>query len=112
MIREVTIRRFKRFEEIAFELRGHVVLAGPNNTGKTTFLQAISSASFAFNQWKELNSTRRSGAARAYQWKPIARPSFTSVPLRHFDLLWNERTFRDPIPVSYTHLTLPTTPYV
>lgn len=43
MIRAVKIRRFKRFEEVAFDLNGrHVVLAGPNNMGKTTILQAIS----------------------------------------------------------------------
>ncbi len=30
MIRSVTIRRFKRFEEITFALKGrHIVLAGP-----------------------------------------------------------------------------------
>lgn len=35
MIRSVTIRRFKRFESISFDLNGrHVVLAGPNNMGK------------------------------------------------------------------------------
>ena len=49
MIRAVTIRRFKRFEEVTFELTGrHVVLAGPNNMGKTTILQAIAAWSLAF----------------------------------------------------------------
>ena len=36
MIHTVRIRRFKRFGEVEFRLPGHVVLAGPNNTGKTT----------------------------------------------------------------------------
>jgi len=54
VIRAVTIRRFKRFEEVTFELTGrHVVLAGPNNMGKTTILQAIAAWSLAFQRWKE-----------------------------------------------------------
>ena len=40
MIRTIRIRGFKRFDESEFRLPGHVVLAGPNNTGKTTVLQA------------------------------------------------------------------------
>lgn len=45
MIRRVVLRRFKRFDdvEVEFRLPGHVVLAGPNNTGKTTLLQAVAS---------------------------------------------------------------------
>lgn len=100
MIREVTIKNFKRFGEVKFELRGHIVLAGPNNTGKTTFLQAISAAGFAFNQWKTLNRFNKSGRGPSYAWKPIARPSFTSVPLRSFDLLWSNREYRMPIEIS------------
>ena len=62
MIRAVTIRRFKRFEEVTFELTGrHVVLAGPNNMGKTTILQAIAAWSLAFQRWKELNDFQRHG---------------------------------------------------
>jgi len=54
VIRAVTIRRFKRFEEVTFKLTGrHVVLAGPNNMGKTTILQAIAAWSLAFQRWKE-----------------------------------------------------------
>jgi predicted ATPase len=41
MIRSVCIRGFKRFREVEFRLPGHVVLAGPNDTGKTTMLQAL-----------------------------------------------------------------------
>lgn len=36
MIRKVTLKNFKRFDEVTFVLPGHLVLAGPNNTGKTT----------------------------------------------------------------------------
>ena len=41
MIQQVTVRNFKCFREQKFDLTGSVVLAGPNNAGKSTLLQAI-----------------------------------------------------------------------
>ena len=55
MIHTVRIKGFKRFKEVRFQLPGHVVLAGPNNMGKTTVLQAIASWSLALRRWRELN---------------------------------------------------------
>jgi hypothetical protein len=67
------------------------VLAGPNNTGKTTLLQAIAAWSLALNRWKELNNYHRRGGG--YERAPIARQAFAAVPLRGFDLLWNLRAY-------------------
>ena len=97
MIHTVRIRGFKRFDEVEFRLPGHLVLAGPNNTGKTTVLQAIASWSLALQRWRELdNFSARQGYARA----PIARQAFTAVPLRSFDLLWTDRRYRKRSPVE------------
>ena len=90
MIRTVRIRGFKRFDEVEFHLPGHVVLAGPNNTGKTTVLQAIASWSLALQRWRELTDFNpRQGYKRA----PIARQAFAAVPLRSFDSLWRNRRY-------------------
>ena len=102
MIRTVRIRGFKRFDEVEFRLPGHVVLAGPNNTGKTTVLQAIASWSLALRRWRELNDFRlRRGLA--YGRAPIARQAFTAVPLRSFDLLWTDRRYRGQIEIELRH---------
>jgi predicted ATPase len=98
MIRRVAIRRFKRLEEIAFELPGHVVLAGPNNTGKSTVLQAIAAWDLALERWKRLHDFQRRGGA--YPKAPIARQAFSAVPLRAFDLLWRERSYRGNIEIE------------
>lgn len=98
MISRVVIRRFKRFNEVTFELSGHIVLAGPNNTGKTTVLQAISAWSLAFNRWKQLNDYQRHGGA--YTKAPIARQAFSAVPQRSFDLLWNQRSYSGSMSVE------------
>ena len=92
MIQTVRIKGFKRFSEAILRLPGHVVLAGPNNAGKTTVLQAIASWSLALRRWRELNDFN---PRSAYTYAPIARQAFTSVPLRSFDLLWINRLY-DP----------------
>ena len=100
MIRTVRIRGFKRFKDVEFRLPGHLVLAGPNNTGKTTVLQAIASWSLALRRWRDLGDfNRRNGYTRA----PMARQAFTAVPLRSFDLLWTDRRYRGPIEIELRH---------
>src|ERR1017187_604380 len=95
MIRKVVIRRFKRFDEVSFDLPGHVVLAGPNNMGKTTLLQAIAAWGLALNRWKQLNRFHLHKGA--YTRAPIARQTFSAVPLRDFNLLWRDCTHRQNI---------------
>ena len=98
MIRRVVLRRFKRFDDVEFVLPGHIVLAGPNNTGKTTVLQAIAAWGLALDRWKELNDFQRHGGA--YTRAPIARQAFSAVPLRAFDLLWRERDYTGSLEIE------------
>ena len=98
MIRKVVIRRFKRFGEVTFDLPDHIVLAGPNNTRKTTVLQAIAAWGLAFDRWKRLNDFHRRGGA--YTKAPITRQTFSAVPLRAFDLLWRERAYQGTVEIE------------
>ena len=100
MIHTVRIRGFKRFREVEFRLPGHLVLAGPNNTGKTTVLQAIASWNLALRRWRELNDFN---PRRGYTFAPLARQAFTSVPLRSFDLLWMNREYQGEIEIELRH---------
>lgn len=102
MIRKVVIKGFKRFANVTFALPGHVVLAGPNNAGKTTLLQAIAAWSLALQAWMRLRDFQRHGGA--YTRAPITRQVFSAVPLRAFDLLWNERRYDSgPIEITIQH---------
>ncbi len=65
MIRSVRIRGFKRFRDAEFRLPGHAVLTGPNDTGKTTLLQAIASWALALRRWRELGDFGRRFPAHA-----------------------------------------------
>ena len=101
MIRTVRIRGFKRFDDVEFRLPGHMVLAGPNDTGKTTVLQAIASWALALRRWRELNDFNR--RRKAYTPAPITRQAFTTVPLRSFDLMWSDRRYRGRIEIEIRH---------
>ena len=98
MIQRVVIRRFKRFEEVEFVLPDHIVLAGPNNCGKSTVLQAIAAWGLALQHWKQRSDYQRHGGA--YTKVPIARQAFSAVPLRAFDLLWNRRQYTGVLDVT------------
>ena len=103
MIHTVRIRGFKRLgREAEFRFPGHVVLAGPNNTGKTTVLQAIASWALALRRWRELNNFN---PGQGYTYAPIARQAFTAVPLRSFDLMWTNRLYHrnNPIEIQLQH---------
>lgn len=102
MIERVTIRRFKKFQDVTFNLPGHVVLAGPNNCGKTTMLQAIAAWDLAFTRWREVNREIRKPRG-VYPKVPVARQAFSAVPLRIFDLLWNNRSYSEPIEIEIAH---------
>ena len=92
MIRRVTIRNFKRFHEQVFDLQESVVLAGPNNAGKSTLLQAIATWKFAVERW---NAQRAGGRAATRSGVAIPRSDITSVPLREMSLLWEDRRVTD-----------------
>ena len=65
--------------------------------------------------WRHPNITI-SDRARLYFWKPGSPILLTnkkmSLPLKDFQLPIEKGPFDGNLPVSYTHLTLPTTPYV
>lgn len=88
MIRRVTIRNFKRFEEQVFDLTDTVVLVGPNNSGKSTLLQAITTWRFGLDRWMEHAAESRNDLRTGV---PVQRGEFTPVPLREMNLLWNSR---------------------
>ena len=93
MIGRVTIRNFKRFREQTFELADSVVLAGPNNAGKSTLLQAIATWRFGLDRWF---AQRSGGRAVTRSGVAIPRADITAVPLREMNLLWEDRRVTGP----------------
>src|SRR5579859_3030240 len=90
MITRVNVEFFKTFEKQEFELSGHVVLAGPNNSGKTTLLQAITVWDLALQSWRERRGPESGSKAKLRTGVPLTRKDFTALPLREINLLWTD----------------------
>lgn len=98
LIRKVTLNNFKRFEHVVFEVPGHMVLAGPNNTGKTTLLQAIAAWALGWSRWRLLGHD--GNARRGFPYQEIERVQFSAVALRAFDMLWTDREHGRPLSIG------------
>lgn len=101
-ITKVVIRRFKRFEHTEFDIPNDcIVFAGPNNTGKTTLLQAMATWALTLGCW--LRAGDHNVYTNGYARVPLARQAFYSVPLRNFNLLWHSNSKhnkKDPIQIE------------
>lgn len=87
MITRITLKNFKRFREQVFDIQDHVVLAGPNNAGKSTLLQAIAVWNLARRKWLETRAASKSIKPKGVG---ITRRDFTAIPLREMNLLWTD----------------------
>ena len=60
MLTKLTIRNFKRFGEVEIELGSPVVFIGPNNSGKTSAMQALALWDIGLKRWNEKRSGKKS----------------------------------------------------
>jgi hypothetical protein len=86
MLTKLTIRNFKRFAEVEIPLANPVVFIGPNNSGKTSALQALALWELGLRRWKEKRSER--GAPGKRPGVAINRRDLLTVPAPTANLLW------------------------
>jgi ABC-type lipoprotein export system ATPase subunit len=93
MLTRLRTKNFKVLRDVDIELGKTVVLIGPNNSGKTTALQALALWDIGLRQW----SAKRSGKT-----SPEKRPGVTinrrdliSIPVPDANLLWRDLHVRD-----------------
>lgn len=86
MLTKLVIRNFKRFEDVEIELGSPVVFVGPNNSGKTSALQALALWNLGCKRWHE---------RRGPESKAVMRPGVTvnrrdliNLPTPTANLLW------------------------
>jgi ABC-type taurine transport system ATPase subunit len=93
MLTNLTIRNFKRFEHVEIELGNPVVFIGPNDSGKTTALQALALWDIGLRRWLE----KRSGKVtpRKRPGVTINRRDLISIPVPGANLLWRDLHVRD-----------------
>src|SRR5258708_129125 len=93
MLTRLVVRNFKRFGQVEIELGNPVVFIGPNNSGKTTALQALALWDIGLKRWIE-----KRGGKEAPEKRPgvtINRRDLIAVPVPDANLLWRDLHVRD-----------------
>jgi len=93
MLTRLRIRNFKRFEEADIELGQSVVFIGPNNSGKTTALQALALWDVGLRKWNERRQGKTSPEKRP--GVTINRRDLIAIPVPDANLLWRDLHVRD-----------------
>lgn len=93
MLTKLAIRNFKKLDHVNIELGKAVVFIGPNNSGKTSALQALTLWDFGLRQWlakrgTEARPEKRPGVA-------INRRDLVAIPVPTADLLWRDLHVRN-----------------
>ena len=87
MLTKLIIRNFKRFDEVEIELGNPVVFIGPNNSGKTTALQALTLWETGVKRLSE----KRKDERKSHEKRPgvaINRLDFLSAPISKTSFFW------------------------
>lgn len=87
MITRFTISNFKRLDAVDIELGSSVVFIGPNNSGKTSALQALALWDIGWRRWTE---KRERSTAKDRPGVAINRRDLSSVPVPSARLLWRD----------------------
>ena len=95
MLTKLTIRNFKRFggDEVEIELGDAVVFVGPNNSGKTTAMQALALWDAGLRRWRE--KRQENAARKSSRGVTINRYDLVAVPVPEADMLWHRRYTRN-----------------
>ena len=88
MLTKLTVRNFKRFGEVEIELGNPVVFIGPNNSGKTSAMQALALWDIGLKRWNEKYSGKRTPQNRP--GVTINRRDLLAIPVPSAALLWRE----------------------
>ena len=93
MFTKLTIRNFKRFGEVEIELGNPVVFIGPNNSGKTSAMQALALWDIGLKRWNEKRSGKSTPEKRP--GVTVNRRDLLAIPVPDANLLWRDLHVRD-----------------
>ena len=93
MLTKITIRNFKRFGEVEVELGSPVVFVGPNNSGKTSAMQALALWDIGLKRWNEKRAGRSAPERRP--GVTVNRKDLLAIPVPSASLLWRSLRVRN-----------------
>src|SRR5450759_4623795 len=95
MLTKLTIRNFKLFGNVEIELGERVVFVGPNNSGKTSALQALALWNAGVRRWVEKRGAGNVPKERA--GVTLNRRDLIAVPVPSANLLWRDLHVREGV---------------
>ena len=93
MLTHLAIRNFKRFGSVEIELGSPVVFIGPNNSGKTSAMQALALWDIGLRRWNEKRSGHETPKKRP--GVTVNRRDLVAIPVPHANLLWRGLAVRN-----------------
>ena len=93
MLTNIAIRNFKRFEDISVELGGPVLFIGPNDSGKTSAMQALALWDMGVKRWAERHGVE--GEVGRRPGVTVNRRDLIAMPVPSANLLWRDLRSRD-----------------
>lgn len=97
MIHAISIRNFKAFDTLEVELPPFAVVAGPNNSGKSTLLQAIATWSELANLWKNENPDLAREDDRNFPSFEINIAKLRSLSVADSSGIWKDRQVQSSV---------------
>ncbi len=93
MLTRLVIRNFKRFGGVEIELGSPVVFIGPNNSGKTSAMQALALWDVGLKRWNEKRAGKSTPEKRP--GVTVNRRDLVAIPIPDANLLWRDLHVRD-----------------
>ena len=93
MLTRLKLRNFKQFDYADIELGKSVVFIGPNNSGKTSALQALALWDVGLRHWSEKRGVK--GSHQKHRGVTINRRDLIAIPMPAADLLWRGTNVRE-----------------
>ena len=95
MLTKIIIRNFKLFDEVEIPLGNGFVFVGPNNSGKTSALQALTLWHTGLQKWAERHASKDKNEIPAKRpGVTVNRLDLVTLPVAEVDLIWLNRKVR------------------
>ena len=103
MLTKLRVRNFKRFKEVDIELDSRVVFVGPNNSGKTSAMQALALWALGVRRWSEKYSDGETFSKG--RGVTLNRMDLLATPVPNTRLLWYDGKIHYRLPGGTTQDT-------
>ena len=95
MLTNLSLLNFKGLGEVEIELGSPVVFIGPNNSGKTSAMQALALWDIGLKRWLERRGHTETLSGRSQRGVAVNRRDLVSIPVPSARLLWRDLHVRN-----------------